>query len=269
MTGRVSLPKSAKSKLWLLTIGASMLRIAAMTSSSTLSATLATSGALTREETARLRELEETISEGFESFLKVGIAFAEVRLRKLHRATHDRFEDYCRDRWALSLSRCNQIINTVKVVEHITQAFPQDAPMLAETNESTLRPLSRLEPELQVVTWELIRHLEERPTGTTIQQVVSTIRSAIESGWQAKNDATRGTGSANGRNGTTPHRTHHRQSDQLGTLCRWVNRINTWDPEAIAAADDELRLKRHLKAARQLRTFCEAFIAALEDRLSN
>ena len=68
--------------------------------------------------------------------------FAEIRFHKLHRATHARFEDYCRDRWALSLSRCNQIINTVQVVENITNAFPQDAELLTETCEHGLRPLS-------------------------------------------------------------------------------------------------------------------------------
>jgi hypothetical protein len=36
----------------------------------------------------------------------------------------------------------------------------------------------------------------------------------------------------------------------------------------IVAADDELRLKAHLRAARALRTFCEAFIQALEKRLA-
>src|SRR6478736_6324891 len=72
-----------------------------------------------------LSELEETIQEGFDSFLKVGLCFAEVRFHKLHRATHERFEDYCRERWGLSASRTNQIINTVKVVENITEAVPQ------------------------------------------------------------------------------------------------------------------------------------------------
>jgi hypothetical protein len=101
-----------------------------------------------------------------------------VRYHRLHRATHDRFEDYCRDRWALSLSRCNQIINTVKVVENIVHLFPGDDAI--EVNEHALRPLSRLEPELQAAAWELIRQIEQRPSGTTIQEVVSTIRNAIE-----------------------------------------------------------------------------------------
>jgi hypothetical protein len=98
-----------------------------------------------------------------------------------------------------------------------------------------------------------------RPRGTTIEQVVDTIRTAIKSGWQEREkgevtqEAHAAPARANGRNGTAPHR----QSDQLGTLCRCVNKLNTWDPTAIAEADDELALKRHLKAARALRTFCE------------
>jgi hypothetical protein len=189
---------------------------------------------LTPQEAQRLHELEGIIEEGFESFIKVGLAFAEVRFHKLHRATHARFD-------------------SVEVVQNITTAFPQDAPLLAQTSEHTLRPLSRLEPDLQVVTWELIRHLEERPSGTTVEQVVSTIRNAIRSGWQERSAPT----PINGKNGATHHRTT-RQSDQLATLSRWVNRVTSWDPVMIAQADDELTLKRHLKAARRLRRFCEA-----------
>jgi hypothetical protein len=221
---------------------------------------------LTPQEAQRLHELEGIIEEGFESFLRVGLAFAEVRFHKLHRATHARFEDYCRDRWALSLSRCNQIISTVKVVQNITGAFPADTPLLSETNESTLRPLSRLEPELQVAAWELIRRIKAEPDAAVIKEVVETIKSAVATGWEER-EATQET--TPGRNGRSHHRTLHRQSDGLGTLCRWVNRVNTWDPIAIAAADDELTLRRHLKAARALRTFCEAFIKALETRLSS
>jgi hypothetical protein len=236
---------------------------------------------LTPQEAERLHELENIIQESFESFLRVGIAFAEVRFHKLHRATHDRFEDYCRDRWALSLSRCNQIINTVRVFENITNAIPEDAPILSQINEHGLRPLSRLEPELQTATWELIRQIEERPRGTTIEEVVDTIRNAITTGWQERegnqlgNGIGREPGSVSpsiGRNGNAPSSARPRtlsgrQSDQLGNLCRWAGRITNWDPEAIALADDELCVKRQLKAARQLRTFCEALIRALETRL--
>jgi hypothetical protein len=233
---------------------------------------------LSEQEAERLRELEATIAEGMDSFLKIGKAFAEIRFFKLHRATHTNFEDYCRARWGLSLSRCNQIHRTIEVYDNIVAEVPQDAGLLAETNEHTLRPLSHLEPALQSAAWELVRHLEERPSGKTIEETVSVIKEAIASGWRERGTAEKGTrppaaaseSRGHGRNGTTSQGTsHQRSSDQLGNLCRWCNRVTTWDPEAIALADDELRLKAHLKAVRQLRTFCETFIQALETRLSS
>ena len=111
-----------------------------------------------------------------------------------------------------------------------------------------------MEPELQTAAWELIRHIEERPHGKTIQEVVTTIREAIQTDWQEHSAPM-----ANGKNGTTPHRPLHRPSDDLGCFSRWSRRIDSWDPQAIALGDDELALRRHLKAARALRTFCEAF----------
>jgi hypothetical protein len=237
---------------------------------------------LTSQEASRLHELEHIIEEGLESFLKIGLAFAEVRFNRLYRATHDTFESYCRDRWALSLSRCNQIISTVKVFDNISSAFPQDTALLTSTSEHTLRPLTRLEPDLQVATWELIRRIKPQPDGTTIQEVVDLIKDAIVTGWQERTERQLEDGRAgnpepchappadrNGNASSRPRTLPVRQSDQLGNLCRWAGRITSWDPEAIAMADDELCLKRRLKAARQLRTFCEALIRALEARLSN
>jgi hypothetical protein len=230
--------------------------------------------ALSPQEAQELRELEDTIQESFESFLKTGLAFARIRFLKLYRATHDTFESYCHDRWGLSLSRTNQIIGSVKVIENITQAFPQDATLLEETSKCAFRSLATLEPPLQSAVWELVKSIEERPSGRTIEEVVETIRGAIQDGWQARGDATQESVPvpSGSRNGTSLHRAHgcahHRQSDLLAGLSRWVNRVTTWDPTAIAQADDELRLKAHLRAARQLQAFCAEFIQALESRLS-
>ena len=196
----------------------------------------------------------------------------------MYRATHARFEDYCHDRWDLSLSRCNQIVQTVHTYHNLVATVPQDAALLAQTNEHTLRPLNRLAPELQTATWELIRRIEQRPAGTTIETVVGAIKEAISCGWEERATAATDTNSREPapicRNGSTTRsettrtrRIPERRSDQLGNFCRWANRVNTWDAEAIALADDELCLKRHLKTARQLRTFCETLIQVIEARL--
>ena len=145
------------------------------------------------------------------------------------------------------------------MVQNIAQLFPEDAPVVTEIKEHELRPLAKLEPELQAVTWELIRAMEGRPRGTTIEQVVGTIQHAIESGWEER---TTGSSSAR-RNGHSAER----RSDELGAFVRWARRTDTWDPEAIVAADDELCLQRRLHAATQLKLFCEELIRAIENRL--
>jgi hypothetical protein len=242
---------------------------------------LATPGSLTLQESSRLRQLERIIEEGLEGFLKVGKSLLEIRDSRLYRTTHDTFESYCRDRWALSLSRCNQLIGAVTVYNTLTTAFPADTPLLAASNEHAIRPLAQLEPELQVATWELIRHIEERPNGTTIQETVTAIRDAIATGWQERTEKPLEAEKVEtpepshdasvDRNGSTPSshsRTSPRTGGPLGTFSRWANKLTSWDPAAIAAADDELCMKRHLKAARQLRMFCDAFIQAIEARLA-
>jgi hypothetical protein len=166
-----------------------------------------------------------------------------------------------------------------KTDDNLVAGAPQDAELLAQTNEHALRPLSRLAPELQTATWELIRRIEQRPAGTTIEAVVDSIKEAIASGWEERAVTATDTnsrelnpvchGGSTAQTGVTrTRRILERQSDQLGNLCRWAGRITNWDPEAIALGDDKYTLERHLKSARQLRTFCEALIAALELRLA-
>ena len=134
---------------------------------------------------------------------------------------------------------------------------PQDATLLVDTGEHGLRPLTRLSEELQTATWELIRHIEEHPNGKTVEETVGAIKEAIANGWQERAEKQLEVDMVGtpepchdvkaGRNGNAserPPRTHPaRPSGQLGSLCRWAGRLTNWDPEAIALADDDLRLK--------------------------
>jgi hypothetical protein len=255
---------------------------------------------LTLQESARLRQLERIVEAGLEGFLKVGAALAEIRDNRLYRSTHERWSDYCLDRWGLTLSRCNQLISSTRTYDNLVAALPQDADVLAEANEHMLRPLNQLEPDLQRTVWELIRRLEDRPAGRTIEMVVTRIQEAISDGWEEEQTKAEPPGSdisllpplpavttviteadnletgseentvtiAGGGN-TCTQQPRTRQSDQLGTFSRWVNKVTSWDPTAIALSDDEVRARNHLKAARALRTFCDSFIHALEIRLGD
>jgi hypothetical protein len=222
------------------------------------------------------------MEEGLEGFLKVGKSLLEIRDSRLYRSSHDTFDSYCRDRWALSLSRCNQLIGAVTVHDHLTTAFPEDIPLLADTNEHMLRPLTGLSEELQTAAWQLVREIEEHPNGKTIQETVTAIKDAIAAGWQERTETPLEADKVetlepchdaradhNGPARSHRSRTAPRSGDQLASLCRLGNRVTSWDSAAIAGADDELCAKRHLRAARQLKTFCEALIAALEARFSS
>jgi hypothetical protein len=124
--------------------------------------------------------------EGFDSFLKIGLTFAEVRYGRLYRATHDTFESYCQTRWALSLSRYNQIARTLAVYDNIASAILRDAALLADANEHTLRPLTMFGPELQSLAWQLIRRIKEEPDAMLVEEVVETIKAAVATGWQER-----------------------------------------------------------------------------------
>jgi hypothetical protein len=101
---------------------------------------LATPGTLTLQESSRLRQLERIIEEGLEGFLKVGKSLLEIRDSRLYRTTHDTFESYCRDRWALSLSRCNQLIGAITVYDRLTTVFPQDVPLCERRRKNRIKP---------------------------------------------------------------------------------------------------------------------------------
>jgi hypothetical protein len=239
--------------------------------------TLQAENVLSRQEAQRLRELELIIERSLDTFLQVGASLIAIRDGRLYRATHPTFASYCHERWALSLSRCNQLIGVVKVYDTLTNAFPQDVPVLEDTHESALRPLSRLAPELQQAAWELVKRIEERPSGVTIAETVATIRGAIEAGWQARESSepaaqTTEGASVHGRNGDRRNGAIHgasrqpRMSDLLAALCRWARRVAEWDPEAIVAGDDSICMERHLNAARTINKFCTSIIVACNER---
>ncbi|TIT21987.1 MAG: hypothetical protein E5W86_18355, partial [Mesorhizobium sp.] len=73
-------------------------------------------------ETARLARCEQIIERGFAVFFEVGQALAEIREAKLYRASHDTFEDYCKERWDIGRSRAYELIDQATVVKAITDA---------------------------------------------------------------------------------------------------------------------------------------------------
>ena len=102
---------------------------------------------LTAAETDRLVELEQAVDRGLQTFVEVGQALAEIRERKLYRASHDTFERYCRERWGFTRQRALQFINAAAVTTVVVKAG-----LPAPTNEAQARelvPLRKRPDELE------------------------------------------------------------------------------------------------------------------------
>lgn len=72
-------------------------------------------GAITKTERWRLEQLEATIEAGGDTFLAVATALAEIRERRLYRASHASFADYCRERWGFGKSAAYRLLATGEV----------------------------------------------------------------------------------------------------------------------------------------------------------
>lgn len=78
------------------------------------------SESLSVQERGLLYALEEKITKGIKSFFAVGEALGKIREKRLYRATHERFEDYCRERWKFTASRASRLIAAADVVQSVT-----------------------------------------------------------------------------------------------------------------------------------------------------
>jgi hypothetical protein len=141
---------------------------------------------LTPAEKVRLAELESTVQAHVETFLTVGRALAEIRNKRLYRQYWTTFEDYCLKRWGFSGSRGLDLVRSAQVAEHLLAgpAAPEngDAPLPADLSPDTLRPLQKLQPELQSACWKLASRITDHPTNHVVSKIVRTIQAAINQG---------------------------------------------------------------------------------------
>ena len=106
---------------------------------------------LTTTEKTTLKEREETIASGLQTFVEVGRALCDIRDGKLYRASHETFEAYCQDRWQMARRTAYQIIGGADVYENLSA---NGAQKVLPKNERQTRPLASLPPAKQGKAWE-------------------------------------------------------------------------------------------------------------------
>lgn len=125
---------------------------------------------LSEDETRALARHEETIRDGLRDFVRVGMALKEIRDRRLYRAGHDTFEDYCRAQWDLSTTAAYRKIECSSLVLEMS-------PMGDIQNERQARALLKVPEEKRGAAMENAKAIatsEDRPmTARDILEFIS------------------------------------------------------------------------------------------------
>lgn len=115
---------------------------------------------------ARLDELEKTIQLGFQTFIGVGEALAEIRDSRLYRADFGCFEDYLEQRWNWKRRTGYQYIEAAKVARHV-----QSTAQLGFTQAAELAALS---PTAQRQLAKTVEGLTARATRRVVNEYKRT-----------------------------------------------------------------------------------------------
>lgn len=130
-----------------------------------------------------LERCEVVIKQGLETFIEVGTALMTIRDKRLYRANHATFEDYCRGVWGMARNYANKMIAAAQVVQNL------ELGTIVPTTESQARPLAGLEPEVQRAAWvEVVETHGDNITAAKVQQVVEQWRPVNEQVRQAKEE---------------------------------------------------------------------------------
>ena len=137
---------------------------------------------LTEAEAADLRRLEEVLDRTKKAWLDFGDAIAQVRDRRLYRATHKRFEDYCQERWGITSVRAYQMIRAASVVSDLETTVRTAGGESASipTNEAQARPLSGLDAPRRREAWDKAVEIAggSQPTEKQVREAVQQIQAA-------------------------------------------------------------------------------------------
>lgn len=130
-----------------------------------------------------LERCEVVIKQGLETFIEVGTALMTIRDKRLYRANHATFEDYCRGVWGMDKRYANRLIAASETISHLGPIGPIPA------SELQARPLAGLEPEVQRAAWaDVVETHGANVTAAKVQQVVEQWRPVNEQVRQAKQE---------------------------------------------------------------------------------
>jgi hypothetical protein len=98
----------------------------------------------------QLQQCETVLRTGLATCFEVGNALFVIREKRLYRATHATFEEYCRERWGIGKSYTWRVIGAAERLK----LLPEKAGVPRPANEFQMRPFLKLEPAAFPRAWE-------------------------------------------------------------------------------------------------------------------
>ncbi|QFS52151.1 hypothetical protein [Nostoc sphaeroides] len=118
--------------------------------SATITVTAVEIPELTEQEQSDRLHLERKVER---AIFEAGKALMELRDRRLYRSTHKTFEEYCRDRFGHNRRQSYLLMDAAVIFDNLEQKCDRSDHILP-TNEWQVRPLTKLDPDIQPEAWE-------------------------------------------------------------------------------------------------------------------
>jgi len=130
---------------------------------------------LTAKERQLLGQCEKALRTGIGQFLAVGNALRQINCSRLYRENFPTFELYCQVHWSLGSKYAYRLIQSAECVEGLKKAASAKGYEVLPSNESQVRPLTRLnKPNQQVNAWKrAVKAGEGNVTAEVVEQVVN------------------------------------------------------------------------------------------------
>lgn len=144
---------------------------------------------LTARERALKQELESVVADGLDTFIKVGVALAELRGKRLYRTEYPTFEQYVRSKFGLARSSVDQLIRSTSTAESLIES---GCVLPANVTEAVIRPIASLpgDNDLRSACWRLAESFvpERGPTTRLVAKLCSVVRECLDNPDQENSD---------------------------------------------------------------------------------
>lgn len=128
----------------------------------------------------------DIINESTKWYFDAGNALKEIRDKKQYLETHETFETFCKDHWSFAKSHVYRLIESVEVVNRITEMSPvgdKSKPAIVPENERQARAVadSSDDPKTQAKVWKAAVEAAPKDADGKPKVTASIVKKAAES----------------------------------------------------------------------------------------